>query len=224
MQIPDPWLPVLAPFLASPAWDRLRAYVADERARGAVHPPEELVFEALRRTPPAEVRVVILGQDPYFNPGQACGLAFAVPPGQRIPPSLLNLYKELHADLGIPPVRHGWLAPWADDGVLLLNTTLTVRGGEAGSHQGRGWEQLTDAIIDALNAGPRPIVFLLLGSPARKKAARITDPRHRIVEAGHPSPLAASRGFFGSRVFSRVDAALAELGQPPVRWGLPAVP
>ncbi len=220
MEIPAAWATALAPYLATPGWARLQAFVAAERARATVHPPEHLVFEALRRTPPDAVRVVLLGQDPYFNPGQACGLSFAVPPGVQVPPSLANMYKELATDLGIAPVRHGWLGPWADDGVLLLNATLTVRAGEPGSHQGQGWEAFTDAVIDWLNARERPVVFLLLGAPARKKAARITGRQHAVVEAGHPSPLAATRGFFGSRVFSRVDAALDR----PVAWALPAEP
>ena len=172
MEIPAAWATALAPYLATPGWARLQAFVAAERARATVYPPEHLVFDALRRTPPDAVRVVLLGQDPYFNPGQACGLSFAVPPGVQVPPSLANMYKELATDLGITPVKHGWLGPWADDGVLLLNATLTVRAGEPGSHQGQGWEAFTDAIIDALNAGERPVVFLLLGAPARKKAAR----------------------------------------------------
>jgi uracil-DNA glycosylase len=197
--------------------------VAEERARGPVYPPAGLEFEALRLTPFESVKVVFVGQDPYHGEGQACGLAFAVPPGVRLPPSLRNLYRELADDVGVPPAPHGWLEPWARSGVLLLNATLTVRANEAGSHQRRGWEQLTDAAIDALNRRERPAVFVLLGDSARKKAARVTGPQHRVVQGVHPSPLSAHRGFFGSRLFSAVNRHLTQIGLEPVEWGLSGV-
>lgn len=219
-RIPAAWQPFLAEALASPWFDALAAFVADERARHAVYPSEGEEFAALTRTPPERVRVVLLGQDPYHGEGQAHGLAFSVPPGVARPPSLQNVHKELLADLGHPIPSHGSLLAWADRGVLLLNTSLTVRAGEAGSHAGRGWERLTDAIISALAAGPTPLVFVLWGSHAHKKAKLVSDPRHVVLRGVHPSPLSAHRGFVGSRPFSAVNSALAGLGHPPLDWRL----
>ncbi len=171
------------------------------------------------------MRTVILGQDPYHGPGQAHGLCFSVKPGVRTPPSLINIYKELDADLGIPPARHGYLEHWAQQGVLLLNSVLTVRMGEAASHQGRGWERFTDAVIRVIAARPQPVVFLLWGSYAQKKAAFVDDVsrggRHLVLKAAHPSPLSAHNGFLGCRHFSKANAFLENQGQLPVDWKLP---
>ena len=214
------WNPVLRGELAAPYWQPLQAFVAEERRRGTVYPAHEAVFRALHLTPYADTRVVILGQDPYHGPGQAHGLSFSVPHGVRVPPSLANIHTELHDDLGLAPPGHGNLEAWARRGVLLLNATLTVRAGQAGSHQGKGWETFTDQVIRAVNAKPDRVVFVLWGSSARKKRALIDVGRHAIVESPHPSPLSAHQGFFGSRPFSRVDEALAATGLPAIDWSL----
>jgi uracil-DNA glycosylase len=185
-----------------------------------VYPPPDEVFAALHLTPYAETRVVILGQDPYHGPGQAHGLCFSVRDGVALPPSLVNIYKELSDDLGIPPPRHGNLEAWARQGVLLLNATLTVRAGQAGSHQGKGWETFTDAVLATVNAKPEHVVFILWGGYARKKKALIDTGRHTVIESPHPSPLSAHNGFFGSRPFSRANAALVAAGRDPVDWDL----
>jgi uracil-DNA glycosylase len=200
-------------------FEDLAAFVAKERNEHAVFPPEEQVFHALARTPFEKVRVVILGQDPYHGEGQAHGLAFSVPRGVPKPPSLVNMHKELASDLGIEIPDHGSLEPWAEQGVLLLNTVLTVRAGEAGSHAGKGWERFTDAVIEALVAREEPVVFVLWGSHAQKKA-RLVRPPHVVIAGVHPSPLSAYRGFLGSKVYSAIDRALRGLGQPPIDWRL----
>lgn len=225
LAIPDPWRAALGDELAQPYVGQLAAFVAAERAAHTVYPPAGEEFTALELTPPERVRAVILGQDPYHGPGQAHGLAFSVRPGVPPPPSLVNIFKELRGDLGIEPPGHGHLAEWAREGVLLLNAVLTVRAGAANSHKGRGWERLTDAIIRAVSAGPSPAAFLLWGAPAQKKAALVDEARHAVLRAAHPSPLSAHKGFFGSRPFSRANAALAERGRPPLDWRLsPATP
>lgn len=200
-----------------PSFVDLYAFVAAERARGPVHPADDQVLAALRAVPPGSVKVVIVGQDPYHGPGQAQGLAFSVSRGAIPPPSLRNILRELRDDTGID--RGGDLSGWTREGVLLLNRVLTVRGGEAGSHAGRGWETFTDAVIAELDAQPRRIVFLLWGVQARAVARLVTAPHHVVLEAPHPSPLSAHRGFLGSRPFSRANAALAEHGIDPVDWG-----
>jgi uracil-DNA glycosylase len=205
--------------LDRPGYARLQAWLAGERARATVYPPEEQVWTALQRCAYEDVRVVILGQDPYHGPGQAHGLSFSVPPGVKPPPSLKNIYKELQADLGIKPPAHGNLSAWAERGVLLLNAVLTVRASEAGSHQGQGWEAVTEAILAALVARPEPIIFVLWGKPAQKKAGLIRPP-HRRIEAAHPSPLSAHNGFFGSRPFSSIHSIQAEWGQAPIDFSL----
>ena len=210
----------LAGSTSAPSFAALEAFVDAERARGAVYPPAAEVFAAFERTPFDAVKVVLLGQDPYHGEGQAHGLALSVRPGVARPPSLANLFKELASDAGIAAPDHGCLEDWADRGVLLLNTVLTVRAKQPGSHAKKGWEALTDGVIRALDARPRPLVFLLLGGPARKKAGLVDRSRHRIVEAVHPSPLSAHQGFFGSRPFSAVNAALAELGEEPIDFRL----
>lgn len=218
--LPDDWRRRLALDAAALGQlAQLAGFVEAERARARVFPPADRVFAALASTPFDAVRVVVLGQDPYHGAGQAHGLAFSVPRGVRKPPSLANLLKELEADLGVRAPAHGSLEAWAARGVLLLNTVLTVREGEAGSHAGRGWEQVTDAVIDALAARPRPVVFALFGAHAHKKAKRIGAP-HRLVLGVHPSPLSAHRGFFGSRPFSAIDRALEELGEAKLDWSI----
>lgn len=215
------WNPVLRAELAKPYFADLRTFVDAERRRTAVYPPADEVFAALHLTPFADVKVLILGQDPYHGPGQAHGLCFSVRPGTDIPPSLTNIYIELESDLGLPRPDHGCLDAWARQGVLLLNATLTVRSRQAASHQGKGWETFTDAVIDAVNAKPEPVVFILWGSSARRKKALVDASRHVIIESPHPSPLSAHRGFFGSRPFSRANEALVAAGRDPVDWRIP---
>jgi uracil-DNA glycosylase len=218
------WNPVLRAELDKPYWRELQEFVRDERAHGEVFPPHQDVFAALHLTPYAEVKVLILGQDPYHGPGQAHGLCFSVRPGVEVPPSLRNVYTELEADLGIVPPAHGCLEAWARQGVLLLNATLTVRANRAGSHQGKGWERFTDEVIRAVNAKRDRVVFILWGSYARRKKELIDLGRHAVIESPHPSPLSAHRGFFGSRPFSRTNRALEEAGREPVDWRLPDHP
>jgi uracil-DNA glycosylase len=219
LALPPSWHPHLAAELEQPYLRELLAFVAEERRQHAVFPPEQEVLAALQATAFDDVRVVLLGQDPYHDDGQAHGLCFSVRAGVRPPPSLANVFKELRTDLGHEPPPTGELTGWARRGVLLLNTVLTVRAHQAGSHRKRGWERFTDAVIGAVNRRERPAVFLLWGNDARKKAGLIDRSRHGVVEAAHPSPLSAIR-FFGSRPFSRVNAALAERGQPPIDWKL----
>lgn len=222
LTIPAAWRDVLADEAAAPYFAALEQFVAAERTAHQVFPPESEVFAALEATGFDEVKVVLLGQDPYHDDGQAHGMCFSVRPGVKIPPSLRNMYKELNADLGVPVAPHGYLRAWADQGVLLLNTVLTVRAHEAASHKGRGWETFTDAVIRAVNGRERPAVFVLWGAHAKKKAALIDTTRHRVIQGAHPSPLSA-RMFFGSRPFSKTNAALEELGHAPVDWALPAL-
>jgi uracil-DNA glycosylase len=214
------WNPILAKELDKPYWIALQSFVAQERANAAVYPSHDEVFAALHLTPYADVKVLILGQDPYHGPGQAHGLCFSVRPGVPQPPSLVNIFKELEADLGIPPPPHGSLEAWARQGVLLLNAVLTVRAHRAASHAGKGWETFTDEVIRAVNDKPDRVVFMLWGAYARKKKVLIDTTRHAVIESSHPSPLSASSGFFGSRPFSRANAALVEAGRTPVDWRL----
>ena len=218
--MPTDWNPLLRDQFELPYWHELQEFVARERRDHPVYPPAEDVFAALRCTPYAEVRVMILGQDPYHGPGQAHGLCFSVRRGVRVPPSLMNIHKELHADLDLPIPNHGNLEAWAKRGVLLLNTTLTVRGGEAASHQKHGWETFTDRVIEVVAAQEENVVFILWGASARRKRALIDTARHTIIESAHPSPLSAHNGFFGSRPFSRANAALVAAGRDPVDWSL----
>jgi uracil-DNA glycosylase len=218
--VPEGWREVLAEEFEQQYLQDLAAFVAEERRNHTVYPPKTEVFSALALTPYDQVRVVILGQDPYHGPNQAHGLAFSVRKGVRPPPSLVNIFAELQTDLGIAPSRHGYLAEWAEQGVLLLNTVLTVRAGAAASHKGQGWERLTDRIIELVSAREQPVVFVLWGSPAQRKTALIDTRRHTIIRSVHPSPLSASNGFFGSRPFSQVNAALERYGEPPIDWQL----
>lgn len=197
----------------------LKQFLLQEREQGQkVYPPGSRMFAAFDLTPWSAVRVVILGQDPYHGPGQANGLCFSVNPGVALPPSLQNIYKELRADLGQEPPATGDLSGWAQQGVLLLNATLSVRAHQAGSHQNRGWEPFTDAVVARLNEHPRPLVFILWGSFARKKAGVIDRNRHFVLESPHPSPLSAHRGFFGSKPFSQTNQKLREWGEPEINW------
>jgi uracil-DNA glycosylase len=218
------WNPILRAEFSKPYWVDLQRFVHEERQRATVYPPPDEVFAALHLTPYADVKAVILGQDPYHGPHQAHGLCFSVRQGITPPPSLQNIYKELEQDLGYPPPAHGDLRHWARQGVLLLNTSLTVRQARAGSHQGKGWETFTDEVLRAVNAKPERVIFILWGAAARKKKALIERSRHVIIESAHPSPLSASNGFFGSRPFSRANEALEEAGREPIDWRLPDDP
>ncbi|MGN1360003.1 MAG: uracil-DNA glycosylase [Kiritimatiellia bacterium] len=213
------WDDILREAFAQPSYLALREFLKREYTSRTVYPPMELIYTALRLTPYASTKVVILGQDPYHEPGQAQGLAFSVPKGVPLPPSLRNIFNELESDLGIPPATNGNLFGWAKQGVLLLNTVLTVAHGLANSHRGRGWEILTDTIVSKLAARTKPLVFLLWGRNAQEKRRLITAPQHLILEAPHPSPLSASRGFFGCRHFSQANAFLASQGETPIDWG-----
>ena len=215
------WQRLLADEFEKEYFQDLFKFIDQEYEETTVYPPKELIFSAFEHTPYEEVKVVILGQDPYHGANQSHGLAFSVQKGVKIPPSLRNMYKELASDLNIPPASHGNLISWADQGVLLLNTVLTVREGEAYSHRKRGWEQFTDRVIEVLNAREEPIIFVLWGKPAQQKAAMIDTQKHVIIQSFHPSPLSASRGFFGSKPFSKVNDALKKLGKEPIDWQIP---
>lgn len=213
------WNPLLRGEFDKPYWRRLQQFVKEEREHATVYPAHDEVFAALHHTPYAQVKVVLLGQDPYHGPGQAHGLCFSVRHGVAVPPSLQNMFKELRDDLGIAIPSHGNLTSWAQRGVLLLNTTLTVRAGSAGSHHGQGWETFTDEVIQVVNQRDF-VVFVLWGANARRKKLLIDTARHTIIESAHPSPLSAHNGFFGSRPFSRVNAALQAADVEPVDWSL----
>ena len=213
------WNPLLRAEFDKPYWSSLQTFVENERQHHAVYPARENVFSALHHTSYADTKVLILGQDPYHGPNQAHGLCFSVQHGVAVPPSLVNIFKELHGDLGVPIPDHGNLQAWARRGVLLLNTTLTVRAGQAASHQGKGWETFTDEVIRVVNEKPF-VVFVLWGAHARKKKSLIDATRHAIIESAHPSPLSAHNGFFGSRPFSKINAALRVAGMSDVDWSL----
>ena len=215
--LPTGWR-ALAAATADPRFLQLQQFLDDDSRQHTIYPPADQVFRALELTPIEEVRVLLLGQDPYHRPGQAEGLAFSVAPGTRIPPSLRNIFCELESDLDVTPPGDGSLVRWARQGVLLLNAVLTVREGEPTSHAGRGWEHFTDAIIRTLSDRPEPVVFALWGGYAQKKLSLIDDSRHPVVTAAHPSPLSARRGFLGTRPFSRINAALSRLNQQPIEW------
>ena len=222
VRLHESWLAPLREEFASPYMAGLREFLLAEKAAGKrIFPKGGEWFAALDLTPLDQVRVVILGQDPYHGPGQAHGLCFSVKDGVRPPPSLVNIYKELESDLGIAPRRHGFLEHWAKQGVLLLNSVLTVEMGLAASHRDRGWERFTDRIVEQVNAKPEPVVFMLWGSYAQKKAAMVDTSRHLVLKAAHPSPLSAHSGFFGCRHFSKANAFLESRGLPPIDWALP---
>ncbi len=217
------WKAHIGDWLLRPEMRELSAFLRQRKAAGThVFPPGPQIFAAFDATPFEQTKVVILGQDPYHGHGQAHGLSFSVPPGVAVPPSLLNIYKEIEADLGIPRADHGCLIPWARQGVLLLNAVLTVEEGKPGSHQKRGWEGFTDHVVDVLNREREGLVFLLWGSYAQQKGKVIDTRRHRVLKATHPSPLSAHRGFLGCRHFSQTNDYLARRGQAPIDWRLPS--
>lgn len=216
--IQNDWLEVLQEEFKKPYYKKLFQTVNTEYHTHQIFPPSEDIFNAFHLTPFHEVKVVILGQDPYHGDGQAHGLCFSVKPDVAIPPSLVNIYQELHDDLGCKIPNHGYLTKWAKQGVLMLNTVLTVRAHQANSHRGIGWEEFTDAAIEALNREDRPMVFILWGRPAQMKKRMLTNPMHLILEAPHPSPLSSYRGFFGSKPFSQTNQFLKEHGIEPIDW------
>ena len=222
--IENDWLAPLNAEFKKPYYGKLYQFVRQEYASRVVYPPADDIFNAFHFTPLSKVKVLLLGQDPYHNEHQAHGLSFSVLPDQpEIPPSLQNIYKELQEDLGCTIPQHGYLKKWADQGVLLLNTVLTVRAHQANSHQGMGWEQFTDAVIQAVNAQDRPIVYFLWGKPAQSKIPMLTNPKHLILKAPHPSPLSAYRGFFGCRHFSQANEFLKANGVEPIDWQIDPV-
>ena len=215
------WNPLLRDQFARPYFADLRRFVEDERRRHEVFPAPDQELAALHATSCADTKVMILGQDPYHGPGQAHGLCFSVQRGVAVPPSLRNIFKELHSDTGVAVPSHGNLSAWAARGVLMLNATLTVRAGQAGSHQGHGWEKFTDRIISTVNDKSDPVVFILWGAYARRKKSLVTGAHHTVIEGPHPSPLSAHTGFFGSRPFSRTNEALVAHGLEPIDWSIP---
>ncbi len=218
VNIGNDWDVILKDVFQSNEYQELRKFLIDEYSSRAIYPDMHDIFNALKATALKDVKVVILGQDPYHNPGEAHGMCFSVKPNIKIPPSLLNIYKELNADLGTYIPNNGYLVDWAKQGVLLLNTILTVRKNSPLSHKGKGWEYVTDAVIKALNDREEPVIFLLWGSPARAKKALIKNPKHIILETVHPSPLSAYNGFFGCRHFSKTNALLKKMGKEPIDW------
>lgn len=217
--IDNDWLKYIQGEFKKPYYKELYTFVRQEYNTHVIYPPADDIFNAFHFTPLSKVKVLILGQDPYHGEHQAHGLCFSVLPDQpELPPSLQNIYKELHDDLGCDIPNNGYLKKWAEQGVLMLNTVLTVRAHQAGSHQGKGWEQFTDAIIQAVNAQDRPIVYLLWGKPAQSKIPMLTNPKHLILKAPHPSPLSAYRGFFGCRHFSQTNDFLTKHGIEPIDW------
>ena len=217
------WGQYLKEEMAQPYYRQLRQFLIGEYSTKQVYPDMYSIFNALHYTSYADTKVLILGQDPYHEPGQAHGLSFSVQPNVPPPPSLVNIFKELETDLGCTVPNNGCLEPWARQGVLLLNTVLTVQAHKANSHRDKGWEIFTDKIISLLNQREKPVAFILWGSPARRKKAMITNPQHFIVESPHPSPLSAYRGFFGSRPFSKVNKFLESVGEEPINWQLPNI-
>jgi uracil-DNA glycosylase len=217
----DDWIPLLEEEFKKPYFIQLREFLEQEYRTQTVHPGRDQILNALNLTPFKEVRVVILGQDPYHGPGQAHGLSFSVQPGVPKPPSLQNIFKELHQDVGCEIPNHGCLTTWAERGVLLLNAVLTVREGQPNSHKGKGWETFTDEVIRCLNARETPIVFILWGSHAQKKALLLDTDKHPVIRAPHPSPLSSHRGFFGSKPFSKANAFLRSSGLPEIDWQIP---
>jgi len=216
--ISNDWLEAIGGEFRKPYYSELYGFVKNEYSTKVIYPPSEEIFNAFHFTPLKEVKVVIIGQDPYHEPDQAHGLCFSVKDGVEIPPSLVNIYKELQDDLGCTIPNSGYLEKWARQGVLLLNTVLTVRAHQANSHQGKGWEQFTDAIISAVNEQDRPIVYMLWGRPAQSKIPMLTNPKHLILKAPHPSPLSAYRGFFGCKHFSQANEFLKQNGIEPIDW------
>ncbi|CCF14438.1 uracil-DNA glycosylase [Brevibacillus laterosporus GI-9] len=217
------WAPLLEDEFQKPYYLQLREFLRNEYATKTIYPDKYDIFNALHHTPYQQTKVVILGQDPYHGPNQAHGLSFSVNRGTKIPPSLVNIYKELRDDLGCFIPNHGYLVSWAKQGVLLLNTVLTVRDGEANSHKGRGWELFTNRVIEEINKRDKPVVFILWGRHAQDKKSMIDTNRHYILESVHPSPLSASRGFFGTKPFSKANQFLVKIGEEPIDWQIPTL-
>jgi uracil-DNA glycosylase len=223
IEIPESWHAQLNEELGKPYFHGLQRFVDEERQQYTVFPPEDEVFSALRTTPYERVNVLLLGQDPYHDDNQAHGLCFSVCPGIKPPPSLTNIFKELRDDVGFRIPNNGYLVPWAEQGILLLNAVLTVRAHQANSHKNHGWETFTDAVIRQINEKREPVIFILWGGYAQKKMSLIDTTRHHIIQSAHPSPLSARNGFFGSKPFSRVNTFLREAGKPEINWQLPEV-
>jgi uracil-DNA glycosylase len=222
-QLPDSWKKVLADEFEKPYYVQFQKFLAEERKKHTVFPPEEDMFSAFRLTPYERVNALLLGQDPYHDDGQAHGLCFSVRPGVKPPPSLVNMFKELQTDVGCKVPNNGYLVPWAEQGLLMLNAVLTVRAHQPNSHKDKGWEQFTDAAIKAVAAKAEPVVFVLWGGYAQKKAKLIDAARHTVIQSAHPSPLSARNGFFGSKPYSTINAALRRHGKPEIDWQLPDV-
>lgn len=217
------WSDLLGPEKKKPYFQEVMRFVAERRRVAQVYPPGPQVFEAIRLCPLSQLKVVVVGQDPYHGPGQAHGLSFSVQPGVNPPPSLVNIYRELQSDLGIPPAPHGYLQHWANQGVLLLNSILTVERSKPKSHADKGWEQFTDRVIEAVDQHCPGTVFLLWGSPAQRKGSRVNAGNHLVLKSPHPSPYSADRGFFGCRHFSKCNRYLADSGREPIDWALPEI-
>ena len=223
--IANDWLAAVSEEFKAPYYRELYTFIKEEYGKTVIYPPADDIFNAFHFTPLSKVKVLLLGQDPYHNVNQAHGLSFSVLPSQKdIPPSLQNIYQELHDDLGCAIPNNGYLKKWADQGVLLLNTVLTVRAHQANSHQGKGWEKFTDAVIRAVNEQDRPVVYLLWGRPAQSKMPMLTNPKHLVLKAPHPSPLSAYRGFFGCRHVSQTNAFLEEHSIEPIDWQIEDIP
>ncbi len=218
--LPNDWNDILSGEFEKPYYLALQQFLKSEYQQGTIYPDKNDIFNAFNYTRFDNLKVVLLGQDPYHGPGQAHGLSFSVKPDVPAPPSLVNIFKEMHDDLGIDIPKHGYLKHWAEQGVLLLNTVLTVRASDANSHRGKGWEMFTDEVIRSINKRTDPVVFWLWGKPAQSKAALITNPNHLILKAPHPSPLSVYRGFWGSKPFSKTNAFLLENGKAPIDWTL----
>jgi uracil-DNA glycosylase len=223
VEIPETWQPQLAAETEKPYFALLDRFLEAERAKYQVFPPQADVFNALRHTPYERVSVLLLGQDPYHDDGQAHGLCFSVRPGVQVPPSLVNMYKELRDDLDCSIPNNGYLVPWAEQGILMLNAVLTVRAHTPNSHKGKGWETFTDAVIRRVNEKTDPVIFVLWGGYAQKKIPLIDATRHAIVQSAHPSPLSARNGFFGSRPFSKINATLRAARKPEIDWQIPNI-
>ncbi|WP_096437750.1 uracil-DNA glycosylase [Alteribacter populi] len=221
VNLSNDWQDHLKNEFVQPYYLTLREFLAREYESEKVYPNRQDIFTALQTTSYEKTKVVILGQDPYHGPNQAHGFSFSVKPGVTIPPSLRNIYKELHSDLGCAIPKHGYLKKWAEEGVLLLNSVLTVRAHEANSHKGKGWEQFTDRVIKKLNERDNPVVFIMWGRHAQAKKELITNDNHFIIQSPHPSPFSANRGFFGSRPFSKANACLKEIGCEEIDWAIP---
>ncbi|HMV99287.1 MAG TPA: uracil-DNA glycosylase [Acidobacteriota bacterium] len=220
LNLPESWHTVLSDEFEKPYFTKLKSFLETERANHTIFPPEDDVFSAFSLTPYDEVRVFLLGQDPYHDDNQAHGLCFSVRPGIKPPPSLVNMYKELKEDLGHSIPNHGYLVPWAKQGMLMLNAVLTVRAHSPNSHKDQGWEQFTDAVIRKVNDKKEPVVFVLWGGYAQKKAKLIDASRHKVIQTAHPSPLSARNGFFGSKPYSKINELLREAGHPEINWKL----